>query len=123
MIYKTIYIGSELHQKLKLRAIQEGTTITLLVHKFLEKKISLPLEEQLPSNSSPIQKELVELPIEPQEESSESIKPCGWRSCKTTAKGKYRILTDQGAIDKTMFLCPLHLAMARREGEVAEIKQ
>ena len=132
---KQIYISPELHKKLKLRAIEEGISITLLVHKFLEKKISLPLAEenkQIPKQINTqinknvnTQSPIMEKESEPPTDDSIDDEPkpmCDKQFCKSRSEGKYRIVTNAGEEELTMNLCTFHWHQARKEAEVKQIE-
>jgi len=43
------------------------------------------------------------------------------KNCRSRSTGHFRIITNDGAEEKVLYLCPTHLGLAKREAEVKEL--
>ena len=80
----------------------------------------LPSEDEIPDEAS--EKTVSKVPVLEVPTQPELPPFCeATKFCRSRSTGRFKIITNDGTNELVRYLCPTHLGLAKREGEVREI--
>lgn len=121
MVKVSMNLPEDIYEFLRKKSFTERKSMTSIVVDALSgnsiEEINL---DEIPDEAS--EKTVSEVPVA-QEPSQPELPPfCDAnKNCRSRSTGHFKIITNDGTEEKILYLCPTHLGLAKREGEVKEL--
>lgn len=120
-------LPEDIYEYLREKAFKERKSMTSIVIDVLQgntitEEINL---DEVPERDESSEKTVSQVPVPqvPSEPQTPELPPfCeATKFCRSRSTGHFKIITNDGMEEKVLYLCPTHLGLAKREGEVKEL--